>query len=347
MKLLFYVGFILLAITGIAEAQLCSGVWTLQRPLPQQCVVGQWIGWQNSGMPAGCPVNPIYTGTETNTFIFTNPVSGFEIDFNGFDGVGQCATIQIAVNGIFFHLTNANFFDFMPGSTCTGSFSIMTVTTDGYITGTGASGNGQGRIIINGVNATSVSVSTNDGLGTVFSNPFDCSDVVPLKLENFTGIGRECKILLNWKTGTEQNVKNIEIEKSNDGRSFYKIGEIIPMGSGSHYSFITTNFTDAYFRLKINDLDGYYEYSNTLSIKPDCSTKTYQILPNPASSSIEITGLERSDKIIVFDMLGKIVLAYNSDSNNKFDIHELASGIYVVQVIHNGIIKSNLKFIKN
>lgn len=276
-------------------------------------------------------------------------MSDFSIDFNGFDGASQCARIRLMVNGIFFPLTSANFFDFPTGSTCIGSFSIMAVTPDGYIISNSASGHGQGRIIISGVNATSVSVSTNDGAGTCFSNPFNCINVVPLKLESFTAnntVG--CKTILNWKTGIESNIKNIEVQKSEDGAMFYKTGEVSPKGSNSSYSFITINLREAYFRLKIIDLDGYYEYSSILHIKSNCSNITYQAIPNPASNSIEIMGLENDDKIFVLDMLGRTVLTFNSSlNNNKFDIQKLTSGMYILQVINNSMLKSSQKIIKN
>jgi hypothetical protein len=297
--------------------------------------------------PPGCPINPVYTGVETNTFTFSSPVSDFSFDFNGFDASSQCARIQLKVDGIFFHLTTSNLAPLPAGSTCTGT-SIMFVTPDGYLTSNSAIGGGQGRITINGVNATSIDISTNDGAGTLFSNPFNCIGVVPLKLESFIGISTTgCKTILNWKTGTESNIKNIEVQRSEDGVLFYKAGEIGPKGSNSLYSFATTNLTDAYFRLKINDLDGYYEYSNILSIKSNCNT-TYKVMPNPAISSIEIIDLKNDDKIFILDMLGRIFLTFNSpQNNNKFDIQKLAPGMYILQIINNVKVNTNIKIIKN
>lgn len=327
----------------------CSGSWALQRPIAVQCNSGQWVGWQNPGQPAGCPINPAYPGTETNKFTFTSPVSDFSIDFNGFDGQNQCSRMQLKVNDIFYHLTPSNLTPLPAGTECTGT-SVMFVTSDGYIVSNSinSSGGGQGRITINGVNATSVSVSTNDAAGTLFTNPFSCNIIVPLKLESFTGMNKECQALLNWKTGVEQNVSKIEIQRSQDAITFTNIGRVAPKGSNSYYSFACNNTTTGYFRLKIIDHDGYYEYSNILNIKSDCSNTSYQVLPNPARSLIEIIGLTNNDKVFVLDMLGRNVLTFNSlQNNNKFDIQKLTPGMYILQVINNKMIKSNLKFIKN
>lgn len=330
-----------------APVQFCSGSWALQRPVTSNCFSGQWVGWQNPGPPpVGCPINPAYPGTETNTFTFTNPVSNFSIDFTGFDGSNECPRIGLKVNGSFYHLTSSNLAP-LPLPECPSTY-IMSVTPDGYLVSNSIGGKGQGRITINGVNAGSVDVSTNDGAGTIFSNPFNGNNVVPLKLESFLGTSNNCNTLLNWKTGTEQNVKNIEIQRSDDGNSFAKVGLVSPKGSNSHYSFIIRNSKDAYFRLKITDLDGYYEYSIVLSIKSNCRNITYQVIPNPANSSIQIIGLTNDDEIFILDILGRKVLSFHSSQgNNKFDIQKLPTGMYFLQVINGGIIKSNSKLFKD
>ena len=184
--------------------------------------------------------------------------STFSIDLRGFDGAIQCPRIEIKINGIFYPLTAGNLADFPQGSTCTGSFSSLAVTPDGYITiGSFSPASAQARITINNVNTTSVTVSTNDGNGTTFSNPFNYT-TIPLKLESFNGMSNNCKTVINWKTGIEYNVRNIEIESSIDGITFSKIGELKPKGSDSQYSFVTFHQMNAYFRLKINDIDGYF-----------------------------------------------------------------------------------------
>lgn len=331
-------------------AQICSGSWALQRPVTIQCVTGQWVGWQNSGNPLGCPINPVYVGVQINTFTFSNSVSTFSIDLRSFDGMVNCPRIELKINGVFYPLTASNLTDFPAGSTCTtGSFSYMAITADGYLTVSSLGGSGfagQGRITITNVNATSISVSTNDGNGTVFSDPFNCT-TVPLKLISFKGQNSLCKAQLNWKTGIEQNIKNTEIERSEDGILFRKVGNVNPKGSNSQYLFVTANSTNAYFRLKFNDLDGYYEYSEIIFLKSSCNEKTYAVFTNPASGEIEIIGLKKNDQIIITDIQGKIVSRINSVQNNKLNIQFLPQGMYIFQVFNNGVFKVGLKVIKN
>jgi hypothetical protein len=333
-------------------AQVCSGSWALQRPATSQCVVGQWVGWQNAGTPPGCPVNPVYTGVQTNTFTFAYPVNSFSIDFRGFDGMILCARIEIRVNGIFYPLTASNISDFPPGSTCTNSsFSYVALSTEGYLTVSISGGSalrGHGRITINNVNATSVSVSTNDGSGTIFSDPFGCT-VVPLNLEFFSGSAtNNCRALLLWKSGIELNVKNIEVLRSVNGAIFNKVVEVSPKGDDSYYSIETDNREDAFFKLRINDLDGHYEYSEIIRVKSSCNNSAYKISPNPVGSLMEIEGLQKDDMVSIKNTLGQTVMTFNSrQTDNKFNLLQLASGVYFVQIFNASGLKTGLKVIKN
>lgn len=349
-KYIFRLLFTIISIVNYhtTEAQLCGGSWALQRPLTIQCVTGQWIGWQNSGPPTGCPSNPTYSGVQTNTFTFTAPVSDFFIDFYGFDGASQCSRIQIKINDIFYHLTDINLENFPIGSTCTGSFSAMAVTPDGYLVSTSPFGGGQGRINFNGVNANSVQISSNDGAGTVFSNPFNCTSIVPLKLISFTGKSGKCKAELNWVTGAEFSIKNIEVERGSNDYKFVKVNEVNPLGSNSFYSLIVANSDNGFFRLKINDIDGSYEYSSIIFIKAFCKDFEFVVSPNPAHDRITITNIKRGDKVIVLDVLGRVQKSLKNLQNlGEYDIQYLFPGAYIFQVITNGILKDSFKVIKH
>lgn len=331
-------------------AQPCAGSWALQRPLTSQCVTGQWVGWQNNADPLNCPTNPDYVGVQSNTFTFDIPVSNFNIDFKGFEGSPYCARIEIKVNGLFYQLTNDNLNDFPSGSTCTsGSFANVIVTDDGYITTSGIGGPGiagWGRININYLNITSVTVSTNDGAGTVFSNPFNCSDVIPLTLEQFSGSANNCIALLNWKSGLEVNVRNIEVQQSFDQLSYTTVAEENAKGSNSHYSIELTQTTDAFYRLKINDFDGSYQFSEVIHVRKQCNNTGYQIYPNPAEKLIFISNLKTRDQVKVFDLQGRQIIHKEMNQLNHLDISSLSSGIYIVQVIHEGKIVESLKLLK-
>ena len=68
-------------------------------------------------------------------------------------------------------------------------------------------------------------------------------------------------MVLSWKTASEINNSHFEIERSNNGKDFIKIGEIAGQGTSNstkRYQFTDKNPGSAqqYYRLKQVDFDG-------------------------------------------------------------------------------------------
>lgn len=92
------------------------------------------------------------------------------------------------------------------------------------------------------------------------------------ELQYFTGKNESDSILLEWKTGTEENLNHFEIERSaSEPNSFVNIGSISAIGSNSYY-YYRDNTRDNpvvpvyYYRLKIVDNSGNYVYSQTITV---------------------------------------------------------------------------------
>lgn len=169
---------LLILVAGIqsAKAQNCSGSWSTNNPLSFFCIAnGNWVGSTNaSADPAGCPSTPTYTAAQQATFTFASPVSSFRIDFTAFSSnAAGCAKLEVKINGVHYNLTGSNLIS--------GACPLSEATTDanGYIhSGSSPATNGSGTIEITGVNATTVTVATNDPVGTIFSTPYSCSTFI-------------------------------------------------------------------------------------------------------------------------------------------------------------------------
>ena len=343
--------------SGRTVAQSCSGTWAtgaVGYGTNYDCMAAGttvWVGSTNPNSDPTCSTTPTYTTAQSSTFNFTSPVGGFTIDFSAFSEVSTagCAKIEIKINGTHYNLTSANIaaLPSVSGVSCTG-YNTVYATAQGYLTSNTTGGlSVQGRITIFGVNASSVTISTNDGAGSLFTSPYSCGSVVPIKLVSFSGypLGA-CNAVLNWETGEESNVKNIELLRSEDGVEFVKVATMNPKGDNSTYSVEADNPNDAYFKLQTNDLDGNSEYSETIKVKANCNKMLYQVIPNPAASSITVTGLKKDDKANIFDMQGRLALSFKATQNNdKINIQKLTPGIYKLQIISNGMAQSNINTI--
>lgn len=343
-----YFLFLLILIPQFLKAQSCSGHWVNNHPLTFQCISGQQIGLPPLGDPPGCPVNPIYTPLQTNTFIFDNPVSDFFIDFNAFNSylIG-CPRLQIKLNGIFYPLTALNLIELPTGTICSGSVSSLTITNDGCITTAIAESNGQGRLIFSGVNASSITISTNDtGGGIVVANP--CFELIPIQIKSFKGLTNgNCEVKLEFESGIESSLRNIEIERSFDGTVFSKLLELSPRGNDSKYAIQCKNSGNLFYRLKMNDLDGKFSYSEIIRINNSCTSSPIMILPNPSAQKIVIENVQPNDQLIIADILGRELYRINAmNSPTEINIQQLSPGMYFLNVFRKKSKVETAKFVK-
>lgn len=94
-----------------------------------------------------------------------------------------------------------------------------------------------------------------------------CSNSLPVDLINFTATGRDKTIDLAWQTAREENHEGFEVERSQDGRDFQRIGYKAAAGSPDRirdYALTDENVRPGplyYYRLKQVDRDGNFTYS--------------------------------------------------------------------------------------
>jgi hypothetical protein len=170
---------------------------------------------------------------------------------------------------------------------------------------------------------------------------------LPVELIKFGSSTLVQGIQLDWQTAIEINNERFEIEDSQDGRVFQKIGEVKGNGTTAEqqeYSFEVKNPKKgvSYYRLKQIDFDGQFEYSKVISVdfKGD-NGDVGELYPNPSKSGvINLDYFAQSDDeitISVFDVTGKLVVNQiqsisRGNNNLSFDFSELNIGIYIVKI---------------
>ncbi|MBK7378610.1 MAG: T9SS type A sorting domain-containing protein [Ignavibacteriales bacterium] len=195
---------------------------------------------------------------------------------------------------------------------------------------------------------STVFAAQGDGLYKLFSPSF-----IPVELSSFSASVINDNINLNWTTATEVNNQGFEIEQSNDGVEFTKIGYVPGFGTSTEvhsYSYsIEKSFTGKqYFRLRQIDFDGKFEYSDVVEVDAGVPSifELAQNFPNPfnPNTSIKFTLPEKSRvKISVYNLLGQIVSEItNADfsagiNEVNFKAENLSSGIYVYLLEATGI----------
>ncbi|WP_436515797.1 T9SS type A sorting domain-containing protein [Ekhidna sp. To15] len=162
---------------------------------------------------------------------------------------------------------------------------------------------------------------------------------LPVELVDFIGTKVDRDIMLSWSTMSEVNSNYFAVEYSGDGIAFSEIGRVASHGNSNER--LDYRFTDAnvkigihYYRLKMVDYDGTFEYSPIILVSPDLSNVRILAYPNPATDFIEIEGIEASylKQLIFYDLNGKIHKTFKSIESSKIQISDLFKGQYVIRL---------------
>lgn len=169
---------------------------------------------------------------------------------------------------------------------------------------------------------------------------------LPVSLISFSAKNTEKGNELTWKTANEKNFSHFEIERSTNAMAFEKIGKV--WGTKEEiYEFSdeqnTENpLTQAYYRLKMVDIDGSADYSKVISVyaKPRLKLSIY---PNPAS---EYLNLEISLAIQTGRLLNQNGTVVQQFSGKNINIQHLLPGQYYLELFLEKGEKIVQKFIK-
>lgn len=167
---------------------------------------------------------------------------------------------------------------------------------------------------------TSNSFNTFNGMFTLANSTLG-TNPLPITLLDFTATANDGKVLLNWSTASEVNASHFEIESSPDPDHFMTLGSVLAHGNSQvpvQYSITDDQPADGntYYRLKMIDLDGSYEYSPVRVINLQ-KTHFISVWPNPSSKTdIQITKPENLSGLIevfVYNMENRMIYSDKSE----------------------------------
>ncbi|MDA3615733.1 T9SS type A sorting domain-containing protein [Polluticaenibacter yanchengensis] len=201
----------------------------------------------------------------------------------------------------------------------------------------------------NDVNPFYGSGSFNDGKGYSGESYVKLTDVdLPVNFMSFYALKASGASKLVWDVENDINNQYFEIERSEDGRNYSKIGSVNAKANGkssNSYEFLDNGFQNAnaasvYYRIKQVDKDGAVTYSVIRTLKID-KNALLNLFPNPVKSVTKLSFDSKTEykaSILVRDISGKIVLnkavLVNKGVNN-FDINlqNVAAGEYNVTLL--------------
>ena len=191
--------------------------------------------------------------------------------------------------------------------------------------------------------------------------------VLPITLLSFTAQRMPQFINLLWRTTQERNAKGFEIERSTDGLNYLVIGNEnatnTPGNTTNAYQFAdkdgaAVNATGKlYYRIRMVDKNGEYNYSQVQVVNPLLSEYKTQIMPNPIqNNSVLAIDLPSTGNyhIKLMNSVGQIVGTVWNGAREKgrqnislqvINPSALPSGTYYLQ-IEGATIKQTISVIK-
>lgn len=175
---------------------------------------------------------------------------------------------------------------------------------------------------------------------------------LPIELVSFNSNCINNKATLTWETSSETNNSYFNIEKSNDGVNWKKIGKLDGQGNSStfkKYSFIDNEkiIATSFYRLKQIDIDGSFTYSTIATIR-NCNQKdiAISVSPNPVKNLVTIKFDKEigRQEIQIFDLEGKLIKNLFVENNTQINVAELPKALYIIQLKNDKT--KYVKFIK-
>jgi hypothetical protein len=183
--------------------------------------------------------------------------------------------------------------------------------------------------------------------------------IVPVKLISFEGKStKDCAYELQWSTQEEFNVARYEIEASTNGMDFIKqmnISANTVLTGNYHYTINGLSANKYYFRLKIIEKDGNYTYSKIICLQSECYTNfNVTLSPNPVNDLIHLSVWVPTNQYCTVSILNctgqvirkeRIVFSNGKNEYNISNLHRLAAGTYILQIINEEGIKISKEFL--
>lgn len=209
------------------------------------------------------------------------------------------------------------------------------------------------------------STNTNNVFNIIGQWVLDSGGVLPVELISFNANVINSSVKLNWETGSELNNTGFEIERKTSNQNWTKIGFVHGNGTSNiqhkyFYNDRISNTGTYSYRLKQIDNNGNFKYHNLNSDVIIGAPKNFvlkQNYPNPFNPTTNIEYELPNDakvSVNIYDLTGRLTSTLVNEIQPagyykvQFDAGKmnLASGVYIYQIVAEGSGMKNIKSLK-
>lgn len=185
--------------------------------------------------------------------------------------------------------------------------------------------------------------ATNTGQDNPSSKKAIGNTVLPVTLVSFKATKEGASAQLAWSTSAETNSSHFDVQRSQDGKAWVKIGAVDSHRESTSLQKYT--FRDSQprngsnlYRLKMVDMDGTFSYSHKTNLNfenlNNGDALQVAVYPNPSSDRIFLKEVDLSDvkRVTLVDLNGKTVYNSSQVTSNGISVSSLATGMYVLSI---------------
>jgi len=194
---------------------------------------------------------------------------------------------------------------------------------------------------------------TDDQLQSVLFQPYTALPIfkqqvaLPVTLLSFTGQWLTNKVSLQWEVDQESGIDYYEVQRSDDGTNFEKIGTVSAINTSVRYTYPFTDLNLSkslyYYRIKIIEKSGTVEFSSVILLKTNQSAAGVRIkvLPNPVTDRFIVSFENKISgpvSVRITDLTGKEIWKQETEASNAFNLNfsfadkKPVTGIYLLKV---------------
>ncbi len=168
------------------------------------------------------------------------------------------------------------------------------------------------------------------------------SSPLPVELLEFNAESNKNVVNLNWATASEKNTDYFLVERSKDGESFETVSYVKASGNSINtLEYYSTDFKpiggQSYYRLKMVDYDGFYEYSQLVPVTIDNNTNTLSAGRIQNGWNVFYSTQSEDAMLELLNSMGQIIkvipLNKGNDQNTSLIPDQISNGVYFLRLI--------------
>jgi hypothetical protein len=174
--------------------------------------------------------------------------------------------------------------------------------------------------------------------------------ILPVRFSSFNAKSSAGNVALTWNVEAEENLSGYEVERSNDGRSFSKIGFVAASSQKSYTYTDSRPLVSGYYRIKSVDVDGKFMYSTVISLKGGRSIVLLKaFMSNQNTLTIQHDAALSGSRISISSADGRLIRSLAPSTGAQQTVTDLSSakaGLYLVRFDNGNGEAETLKVIK-